>query len=103
MGNPRKSENNIRLTHACVMGQLITAWSLKLCAALQTDLQSALSHQANDVPPVLQPQRVQPRLCDHTLGSSHHVGPILWSLCMSHQCLFTHLVTHLVTHQHLTH
>ncbi len=33
-----------------------------------TDLQSALSHQANDIPPVLQPKRVQARLCDHTLG-----------------------------------
>ena len=48
-----------------------------------SDLQSALSYQANDVPPVLQPQRVQPWLCDHTFGSRHHIGPIFWSLCTS--------------------
>ena len=64
-----------------------------------TDLQSALSHQADDIPPVLQPQRVQARLCDHTLGSSHHVCPIFWSLCTSNNFLFIHLIYQ----QHLTH
>ncbi len=63
------------------MSHLLTTWS---SYGKLTDLQGALSHQADDVPPILQPQRVQPRLCDHTLRSSHHIGPILWSLCTSH-------------------